>query len=170
MVCMCSISTKLGNTDKQLLMEPERKTLLDLEGGGRPPAGGSPAPSAPPREAIAPPPYPGRGGYGGVVSEQPFAPPSYNIASHANHVGVKPPNYMALNAFIALCCCLLCGLMGLNMGLQIEEHWKQGNRELAYKRSKNAKRCAIGGIIFGVIVYIIILIIVLFIVVTVAKR
>ena len=81
--------------------------------------GGSPAPSAPPREAIALLPYPGRGGYGGVVSEQPFAPPSYNIASHANHVGVKPHNYMALNAFIALCCCLLCGLMGLYMGLQV---------------------------------------------------
>ncbi len=71
------------------------------------------APSAPP------PPYPGRGGYGGVVSEQRFAPP-YGVA---NQIGVKPPNYTALNFFTVLfcSCCggFLCGLNGLLMGEQV---------------------------------------------------
>ncbi|XP_064388724.1 uncharacterized protein LOC135336792 [Halichondria panicea] len=138
-------------------MERERKTLLGLEEGRRPPPpaadGGSP--SAPPGGAIAPPPYPGRGGYGGVVSQHPFMPPSYNIA---NQIDVKPPNYMVFNTFVAVCCCLLFGSVGLYLGSQIEKHWKQGNRELAYYRSKNAKRWGIGGISCGVVIYIIILI------------
>ncbi len=34
---------------------------------------------------------------------------------------------------------------------QIETAWNQGNRELAYKHSKTAKRWGIGGITYGVI-------------------
>ena len=71
-------------------------------------------PSAPPG-AIAPPPYSGQGGYGGVVTQQPHVQPYGGYAQ----VNVKPPNYMVLNVFAAFCCCLLCGLMGLYMGSQV---------------------------------------------------
>ncbi|XP_064402508.1 uncharacterized protein LOC135348234 isoform X2 [Halichondria panicea] len=88
-----------------------KKTLVGSGRPSAPPAVGG-APSAPP------PPYPGRGGYGGVVSEQRFAPP-YGVA---NQIGVKPPNYTALNFFTVLfcSCCggFLCGLNGLLMGEQ----------------------------------------------------
>ncbi len=90
------------------------------------------APSAPPGgggESV-PPPYSGSGGYGAVVAQQPYGavvtqqpyvPPYGGYAQ----VTVKPPNYMALNAFAAFCCCLLCGLMGLYMGSQVSAVFMQ---------------------------------------------
>ena len=84
------------------------------------------APSAPPGGGgeSAPPPYSGPGGYGAVVTQQPYVPP-YGDGGYVAPVAVKPPNYMGLNAFAAFCCCLLCGLMGLYIGSQVSAFFMQ---------------------------------------------
>ncbi len=90
--------------------------------GGLPsaPHGGA-VPSPPQGGGVPPPTYPeGQGvgyggvGYGGAVTQQPYSVPFNNA-----QVQFKPPNYLALNIFTALCCCFICGLMGIIEGMQV---------------------------------------------------
>ncbi len=56
----------------------------------------------------------GNTGYNGAVTQQPYSPPFDNTT-----LQFKPPNYLALNMFTAFCCCLICGIMGIFVGTQV---------------------------------------------------
>lgn len=81
----------------------------------------APRPTAPlptaPRPTAPPPQYPNNGPYGAAIINQP------RPQGHGVDLAVKPPTYMVLNVFAMVCCCFVCGLVGVLTAMQVNNQF-----------------------------------------------
>jgi len=85
-------------------------------------------------------------------------PPPLNLPYNTPMVETPPKNWLIESILVTLFCCLPLGIVGIIHATKVDTLWTTGQREAAYKASKEAgkwtKIGAILGLIWVVIVFI----------------
>lgn len=89
-------------------------------------------------------------------------PPPLNIAYNTPVVEAPPKNWLIESILVTLFCCLPLGIVGIVHATKVDTLWSTGQREAAWKASKEAGKWTKLGAIIGVVVIVLYVIMLLF--------
>lgn len=97
-----------------------------------------------------------------LFPQQSSFPPPVNLSYNTQVIEAPPKNWLIESILVTLFCCLPLGIVGIVHATKVDTLWTSGQREEAYKASKEAGKWTKLGAIIGAVVIVLYVIMLFF--------